>query len=330
MIETFHWRAGEAENKMRLDEFLFDRIGAVSKMYLRNIVLEGKCRVNGETGRAGQRLRAMDSIEIEVDSSAVTSMKPEHISLDILFEDQEIIVVDKPAEMLVHPTRNVKSGTLLNALSYHLNREEIVMRGNADSAEEISPQINTDKHRFENNFASENQSEIRNQKSKFIRPGLIHRLDKKTSGLMLIAKTARAHRILSGHFQRKLVEKKYFAVVEGTIEENFGAINAPIGYDEAQKKWIVSEAGKTAETRFQVLERRADTALLELEPVTGRTNQLRIHCEFLGHPIVGDANRGGREFPRLCLHAAKLSFRHPAHNERMIFETAIPKDFPVN
>lgn len=300
----------ETENKKRLDEFLFERIGGVSKMHLRGLLLDEKGRVNGLAEKPGHRLQKGDTVEIEVDLSARTAMKPEPIPLEILFEDAQIIVVDKPAEMLVHPTRNVKSGTLLNALSYHLNFSPERQKTNRDVEREIKEESGTNP-----------KSEILNPKSNFIRPGLVHRLDKKTSGLMIIAKTPRAHRILSDHFIRKLVDKKYLAVVEGIVQSDAGVICVPIGRDETLGQWGVSEEGKAAETRFRVLERRADTTLLELEPVTGRTNQLRIHCAFSGHPIVGDVSRGGRAFPRLCLHAYKLGFWHPDGQGWLQFES---------
>lgn len=310
MTKILRFQVSEFENKKRLDEFLFSKIGAVSRMYLRRLAKENKCAVGGAPQQPGFRLRTGDTVEIEIDLSAETSMKPEPIPLEIVYEDAEIIVVNKPPEMLVHPTRNVKSGTLLNALVFHLN---------------FSPQRHGDAEQDESGNA-DGKSEIRNSKSEIVRPGLVHRLDKKTSGLLVAAKTASAHRILSDHFTRKLVEKKYFAVVEGTVERDSGTIDAPIGHDEAGKKWTVAENGKAAETRFRVLERRADTTLLELEPVTGRTNQLRVHCAFSGHPILGDVQRGGREFSRLCLHAAKLGFRHPAASKQMKFETELPDE----
>lgn len=315
MTENFCFTVGEAENKRRLDEFLFDRIGAVSRMHLCRLAKENKCNVEGTPQMPGFRVKTGDTIEIEVDLSAETAMKPDPIPLEILFEDAEIIVVNKPAEMLVHPTRNVKSGTLLNALSYYLNFSR---RGDGETGE-----VGEAKAR---EMKIEDSAFIPHPSSLFIRPGLVHRLDKKTSGLMVVAKTASAHKFLSDHFTRKLIEKRYFAVVEGILEKDSGEIFAPVGYDEAAKKWTTSAAGKAAETRFRVLERRAGATLLELEPVTGRTNQLRIHCEFINHPIVGDFQRGGREFSRLCLHAAKLSFRHPRDSRQMKFETKLPDE----
>lgn len=302
-MTRFEFQIDETAHKIRLDEFLFEKFPDLSKTYLREILKREVCEVNGITANAGFILKQKDFVEIKVDPTRETAMKPEQIPLEIVFEDAEILIVNKPAGMLVHPTHRDKNGTLLNALSYYLNSESEI-RG-AESSEE--------------------KPKIQNRKFKIIRPGLVHRLDKKTSGLMLIAKTLRSHQILSRHFQRKLVEKKYLALVEGVAAKDSGAIIAPIGRFAELKHWSVKSDGKYAETRFRVLERRKNDTLLELEPVTGRTNQLRIHCAYVGHPIVGDRLRGGREFSRLCLHACRLSFNHPAGGERMIFESKIEK-----
>lgn len=271
--------------KQKLGDYLFDNMRDLSKMYLRELIKTGKCEVNGVHVNSGYRLRERDFIELEADLSRGTAMRPEEVALDIVFEDAELIVVNKPAGMLVHPSHRENSGTLLNALSFYLN-------------------INS---------------------SKLVRPGLPHRLDKQTSGLIVVAKAARAHRILSGHFMRKRIEKLYLALVEGIVEDDEGSMNAPIGRYAEIKHWGVMDGGKMSETRFRVRERYADTTVLELEPVTGRTNQLRIHCEMIGHPIVGDIKRGGRSFERLCLHAWKLAFPHPVSRDICRFEA--PPEF---
>ena len=258
---------------MRLEDLLCSRFPALSKMYLREVVKNGDCEVNGRHENRGKRLRPRDFVEVSVDLTREHSMLAQDIPLEIVHEDPDLIVVDKPAGMLVHPSHYEKNGTLLNAVVHHINL------GHGDS------------HR---------------------RPGLIHRLDKDTSGLIVVAKNARAHRILCSHFQRKLVEKRYAALVDGTVAEDQGTIKGKIGRNADAKMWEGREDGKPSETRFQVIERCRDTTLLELEPVTGRTNQLRIHCAEIGHPIVGDWMRNGSEFPRLCLHSTSLSFRHPS------------------
>jgi 23S rRNA pseudouridine1911/1915/1917 synthase len=273
------------ENKKRLDQLLFDRFGGLSKMYLREIVKSEKCEVNGRNENVGYRVRPNDFVEIELDLARETAMRPQDIPINIVFEDEHLVVVDKPSGLLVHPTNRDKSGTLLNALAYHLN--------NTNSVEGSA-----------------------------VRPGLVHRLDKQTSGLMVIAKNVRAHRRLAKGFQYKHVVKRYTALVEGNVEADEGMIDSPVGRFAEHKHWDVKEGGKEAVTLFWVKERNDDHSVLELEPVTGRTNQLRIHCAYIGHPILGDVQRGGREFARLCLHAHRLAFSHPKTNEMMDFTAA--------
>ena len=303
MATKLTFQISEIIRKNRLDNFLFEEIKAVSKMYLRQLLKNDECTINGKPEKGGYHLQSGDFVEIEVDLNADTAMKPEDIPLAIVFEDAEIIVVDKPSGMLVHPTLGQKSGTLLNALSYYLNRRQLTVGKNKiihPSSFILHP---------------------------FIRPGLVHRLDRQTSGLMIIAKTSHAHRILCDHFQRKLVEKRYLAMVEGVVEKDSDTIDAPIGNFPDERRWGVKADGKTAETRFRVLQRFTDKTLLKLEPVTGRTNQLRIHCASIGHSIIGDQLYNGREFSRLCLHAAKLSFQHPDGDNRLEFESKLPEEF---
>jgi 23S rRNA pseudouridine1911/1915/1917 synthase len=287
--QTLTFQISAAHDKHRLDRFLYDQIGAVSRMFLRDLIEQEFCTVNGESKPRGYHLQENDSIEITFDADAATAMTPENIRLEIVFEDDEILIVNKSAGMLVHPTKHVKTGTLANALAFHLNGNQ----------------------------------------AKIVRPGIVHRLDKETSGLMIVAKNARALRILSAHFQKKLIKKLYAAIVETIIFENSGTISAPIGRGEEKPHWRVSADGKEAETRFRVLERGENSTLLELEPVTGRTNQLRIHCAHLGHPIVGDEWYGAKPYSRLCLHAARLGFYHP-NGGWLEFSTALPPEFSVS
>jgi 23S rRNA pseudouridine1911/1915/1917 synthase len=156
----------------------------------------------------------------------------------------------------------------------------------------------------------------------------VHRLDKQTSGLIVVAKSVDAHRRLAKQFQKKQVEKKYIALVEGVVREDEGTIEGTIGRFADEKRWGVKEDGKHSTTHFQVRDRRSDTTLLELEPVTGRTNQLRIHCASIGHAIVGDVSRGGRKWNRLCLHAWKISFRHPFTGDEHRFERWVDFHIP--
>ncbi len=289
----------------RLDEFLAARLSWLSRMRIATLLDQGACVVNDETKRAGFHVRAGDVALIALDEESPTAMTPEALPLEIVYEDEHLLVVVKASGMLVHPTRAVKSGTLLNALAYHLNKAAIETHGGLF---------------FENNSPAQFADS-----TLIVRPGLVHRLDRATSGLMVIAKHQRALSILARHFHQRLVEKRYLALVHGRINKDELLISANIGRDpESRPFWRVMNEGKQAETRLRVLARRNETTCVELEPVTGRTNQLRIHCAHTGHPIIGDAWYGSNSDTRLCLHAARLAFHHPANGERMEFTSAPP------
>ena len=271
---------------MRLEDYLLDSFPTVSKMYLRELVRDERCEVNGRAENIGYRIRSNDLVEIWIDATRGTAMVAEELPLEIVFEDDQFVVVNKPSGLLVHPSHRERRGTLLNGLAHYLNRSG----------------------------------------GPLIRPGLVHRLDKGTSGLIVVAKSPSPHRKLSRSFMTKRAEKRYVALVEGVLDADLGTITEPIGRCAETKHWGVRQDGRHAETRFWVRQRFGDTTLIDLEPVTGRTNQLRIHCETIGHPIVGDTRRGGREAERLYLHAAKLTLPHPVTNEIITFES-VP-EFP--
>jgi 23S rRNA pseudouridine1911/1915/1917 synthase len=300
MSQILRFQVEADARRSRLDEFLFDKLHMLSRMYLRELVRSSQVQVNGEFQNIGYRLRTNDYVEIEADLSRGTAMRPEAIPLEIVYEDEEIIVVNKAAGMLVHPTHREKNGTLLNALTHHINRSiyEGAVPGQALEAN-----------------------------TRIIRPGLVHRLDKETSGLIVIAKSLRSHRKLAAAFMKKRIEKRYLALVDGLVKLDEGVIDAPIGRFAELKLWNVKANGKPSETRFRVRERFNDKTLLELEPVTGRTNQLRIHCAAIGHPITGDSERGGSRHKRLCLHASRLAFEQPTQRNRLIFENFSPDEF---
>jgi 23S rRNA pseudouridine1911/1915/1917 synthase len=306
-MERIELHVVDEERRMRLEDFLFRRFAALSRMYLREVIKTEKCEVNGRYENRGYRLRANDFVEIVLDPRRENSMRPENIPLTVIFEDDEILVVHKPTGMLVHPTHRDRTGTLLNALTFHLNYHQTVKR---DVCRQNGP--------IENNAHSHRS---------VIRPGLVHRLDKETSGLMVIAKNVRAHRILARQFQSKTVTKKYLALVGGEVRESSGEISEPIGRFADRKFWDLKSDGKPALTRFKVKKRFPDATLLELEPVTGRTNQLRIHCRAIGHPVAGDIERSGPIAARLCLHAYALEFRHPKIGRQLRFESGGETDF---
>ncbi|MEW6207372.1 MAG: RluA family pseudouridine synthase [Acidobacteriota bacterium] len=269
MNSSFQFLITQETAGQRVDEFLASRFGALSRMRIARLISSGACLVNRATAQSGWRIIEGDLIEITVEDLGPTAMHPSPIPLEILYEDEHLIVVVKPSGLLVHPTVGVKTGTLANALTYHFNKSIF------DSSIDVA---HGDEHSL-------------------IRPGMVHRLDRATSGLMVVAKTARALQTLSRHFQRRLVEKRYLAIVVGEMIEDQGTIIAPIGRDvESRPRWRVMETGREAETRFIVRERKPRLTLIELEPVTGRTNQLRIHCAHIGHPILGDELYGSGQW----------------------------------
>lgn len=267
---------------MRLDDFLATRFGLLSRTRLRNAILSGECKVDGRMATPGERLQADRTIELSLRTRVPTSMHPEPIELEVVHEDESLAVVVKPSGMLVHPTMSVKTGTLANGLSHRWNP---FLAGVAASS--VTPAVT--------------------------RPTFPHRLDRDTSGLMVVARTPQAGRYLSAAFAHRRVRKCYLAVAGGFVQNDSGVIDAPIGrVEDTSPQWQVSEAGSEALTRYEVIGRRDGKSLLRLEPVTGRTNQLRIHCEHIGHPILGDRVYGGSAASRLCLHAHHLEFPHPS------------------
>ncbi|HKG21483.1 MAG TPA: RluA family pseudouridine synthase [Blastocatellia bacterium] len=303
MSRSYTFKITSEEAGQRLDEFLASRFGGMSRMRIASLLGRGAARVEPGPGLPGYRLAPGDRVEFTIDEPASSAMRPEPLPLEIIHEDDHILVIVKPPGMLVHPTKSVKSGTLANALTYHLNRA------------------------FYDDPASRGVLEAGDEAPGLTRPGLVHRLDRATSGLMVVAVTPRALSVLSRHFHRRLVEKRYLALVRGGGLGPAGVIQAPIGRDPGRRpQWGVMEGGKPSETRFRVLSEGPRATLVELEPVTGRTNQLRIHLAHAGHPIVGDELYGPGGGTRLCLHAWRLAFHHPAGGEWMEFISPLPRD----
>ncbi len=292
---SFEFEAGDG--KPRLDEFIAARLPKISLTRIRRLIAEGDVLVNGERSLKGVRLQPGDKVSVKIFAAEKSSATPEPIPLDVLFEDEHIIAVNKPAGLLAHPSNTEKSGALTNALAYHF---------------------------WQTAGAP-------------IRPGIVHRLDRDTSGVMVVAKTPRAHRTLSKHFRERWVKKFYLALVSGRMENDSGEIDAPIGSDpKVWPHWRVtpeSEGGKPARTLYRVKRRFEAHTLIELEPLTGRTHQLRIHCDLIGHPIVGDPIYAStvdplaakRKLKHHLLHAARMVFRHPATGKEMNLEAPMPQ-----
>jgi len=262
------------EERLSVKSFLVKRFAGLSQMYLRGRVYRGLCSVDRVVVENwGRRLRAGQVVGIDVDLEAATSRRAEEIALEVLFEDEGMVVVNKPAGMLVHPTMHVKTGTLANALAWYLKGE------------------------------------------RFWFP---HRLDQQTSGVLLVAKTEDALRRVTLAWEGGRVKKEYVALVEGVVLADSMEIDAPIGRDAtATPAWGVREGGKLALSRLSVVERFEFYTRVRLEPVTGRTNQLRIHCVHVGHPIVGDPLYG-KSGDGLRLHARVLEI----HGQRFESEPA--------
>lgn len=286
-----------AADRARLDEFIAAELPKVSLTRIRKLISDGDALVNGAPSVKGLRLTPGDIITVKIFAADKSSATPEHIPLEILFEDEHLLVVNKQTGLLAHPSNREKSGTLMNALAYHFWQTS----GSA------------------------------------IRPGLVHRLDRDTSGAMVIAKTPRAMRTLSRHFRERWVSKRYTALVSGRIEQDQGEIDAPIGCDpKTWPHWRVMTDGpdaKPAKTLYRIKQRFASHTLLELEPLTGRTHQLRIHCNLIGHPILGDPIYASTVDPLVkelrikhhLLHAGHLGFKHPATGQPMDFEAPLPQ-----
>ena len=276
----------------RLDVFLVDDLKE-TRSKVKHGIEHKKILVNGEHEKAGYLLKENDEIEVE-NFDIETSVLPENIKLDIVYEDNYIMVVNKPSGMVVHPGNGNYFGTLVNGLMYytkHLSKE------NGD-----------------------------------MRPGIVHRIDKDTSGLLLIAKTDEVHNILSEEFKKHNIKRKYIALVKGVLEHNNGKIDAPIGRDNVdRKKFMVTDKnGKKSITNFKVLERYKDATLIELSLKTGRTHQIRVHMNYIGHPVVNDPVYGRRKLiddSGQCLHAKTLGFIHPTLNKYMEFDSELPDCF---
>jgi len=285
------WIAGPEDEGRRLDRFVELRVLTLSRMRLRLEIDRGAARVNGAVRPAGWRLRAGDQVVLDAAPSRVTAMTPEPLPLRILYEDADLVVVEKAAGMVVHPAGRHRGGTLANALAHHFN-----VAGAAEPP---------------------------------VRPGIVHRLDRATSGLMVVAKAQAALSALTVRFQNREVEKEYVGLVHGAVAAGEGEWDAPIGADpEATPRWGIRPGGRPARSRYRVRERLPEHTLLELEPLTGRTNQLRLHAAHFGHPLVGDALFGRPADPgpgRLFLHAHLLRFEHPC-GRRLEFRSHLPAE----
>jgi 23S rRNA pseudouridine1911/1915/1917 synthase len=307
MAEGMHrFRVAPGEEGRRLDLFLTGKETSLSRSQVQRLVEEGRVLVNGRPVRVGRKMKAGDEVALTLPEVRPSGVLPEAIPLKILFEDASLLVVDKPAGLVVHPAAGHSGGTLVNALLHHC-RDLSGIGG-------------------------------------VLRPGIVHRLDKETSGLLVVAKSDGAHRGLAGQFKRREVKKSYQAIVYGNPKTDGGRIDSPVGRHPTDRKRMStrSRRGKGAVTVWRVRERFGVAALLEVEIETGRTHQIRVHLTELGHPVVGDRVYGGagrirtvadpgvrariKALDRQALHAWRLSFAHPLTGEALQFTAPLPEE----
>ena len=274
----------------RLDKYLSNQFPELSRVYIQKLIQDANVLVNNRQEKASYKVKENDEIFMEEVEISELNIEPENIPLDIVYEDNDIIVINKPQGMIVHPAPGVYKGTLVNALLYHCK----------------------------------DLSSINGVK----RPGIVHRIDKDTSGLIVVAKNDKAHEALSNQLKDKTMNREYIAIVHGIISENKGKINAPIGRDLKNRiKMAVVKDGKNAVTHFEVLERYKDYTLVYCKLETGRTHQIRVHMDYIGHPLAADPVYGVRNtLPGAgqYLHATKLTLIHPVSNETLTFEAELP------
>jgi 23S rRNA pseudouridine1911/1915/1917 synthase len=279
---------------LRLDQFLRRELPEHSRAFLQKLIEQGDVRVNGKPSKPSHTVHAGDEISIEIPPPRPLAARPEEIPLDVLFEDADLIVVNKPAGLVVHPAAGNQEHTLVNALLHHC-RGELAGIGGVE------------------------------------RPGIVHRLDKGTSGCIVVAKTDFAHQALVAQFKSRGVKKIYRAVCWGKLAKPSGRIETVIGRSERDRKKMSVRVtrGRQAVTDYRVLKQFPSFALVELHIHTGRTHQIRVHMAHIGHPVVGDATYGRKpEIPvaRMMLHAYKLGFTHPRTQQFVEFTAPVPED----
>ena len=283
---------------LRLDHFLARHLHDVTRSQVQLLNRSGAVHIDGRQEKSGYRIRGGETIEVIPESVRPVPLSPEQLPLQIHYEDADFAVIEKPAGLVVHPGAGVQQGTLVHALLYHF--------------QELS------------DFAGES------------RPGIVHRIDKLTSGLLIVARNNKTHALLSKMFQDRRIEKIYIALVHGKIARSQGTIDTLIGRHSRirTRMAVLQNRGKTAITEYRLIEQLRDFSLVEVKIRTGRTHQIRVHLSALGHPVVGDSVYGERQYKafvekygpldRYFLHAASLRFTHPATGKEMQFHSPLP------
>ncbi len=305
--EILTLKVGGTIKQRRLDKYLHGRFSNFSRAMLQKQIAAGQVKVNGQVAKASQKLSTGDTIELTLPQLPSKDILPEDIPLDVIYEDDDLIILNKQADMIVHPARGNTHGTLVNALAFY--------------SDELSSGLGE------------------------FRPGVVHRLDKNTTGVMVVTKNDIAQWKVAKQFENRQVKKEYLAIVHGTPELTADKISAPLGiHPKAREKYAIRpEVGKEAVTFYEVLEQFRGFSLLKLKPQTGRTHQIRVHLSYIKHSIVGDDMYGGKlvyqwqlkdaepavEEPiidRCALHAHRIEFRHPTTEKQVTFEAPLPED----
>lgn len=280
----------------RLDVFLAENAEDLSRSAVQKLIAEGHIALNGGKAKANAKLRAGDVVDVEIPAAKEVEILPEDIPLDILYEDADVIVVNKPQGMVVHPAPGHTTGTLVNALLFHCGAE---------------------------------LSGINGQK----RPGIVHRIDKDTSGVLMVAKNDKAHQSLAAQLAEHSITRKYNAVVYNGFPEESGTVDRPIGRNpqDRKKMAVTQKHSRRAVTHYRVVERMEKFTLIEAQLETGRTHQIRVHMAYIGHPLLGDMVYGPKKQPIAlqgqALHARVLGFLHPTTGEYLEFEAPLPPHF---
>ncbi|MFN3396025.1 MAG: RluA family pseudouridine synthase [Thermodesulfovibrionales bacterium] len=292
----------ESGKGQRIDLYLTKRTG-LTRSKIQRLINEGYVLVNGERVKQNYKVKETDRIMINTPAEEPEGLIPEPLPVEILYKDDYLVVVNKPTGMVVYPAAGHRKGTLMNALAYHLDKMATIG----------GP----------------------------LRPGVVHRLDKDTSGVMVIATDDRAYYDLVEQFRKRSITRRYIALIYGSLKDDEGEIAKPIGRSERNRKKMstVVRRGKEAVTRWRVIKRFKDATLIEVRLGTGRTHQIRVHFSSIGHPVLGDRTYGRKTelvigkrrvtFPRQMLHAESLGFRHPATEEYMEFSSPIPEDMKI-
>ena len=296
MAEKKNFKVACEQANVRVDKYLSEQLPDVSRSYLQKILKDGQVLANGKPVKANYKVSQGDEIELEIPEAVEPEIEPEDLPLDILYEDADVILINKPKGMVVHPSAGHYSGTLVNGLMYHCKDDLSGING-------------------------------------VLRPGIVHRIDMDTTGVIIACKNDRAHNVIAEQLKEHSITRRYRAIVCGNIKEEEGTVDAPIGRHPTDRKKmaIVQKNGKEAVTHYRVLERFGNYTYIECQLETGRTHQIRVHMTSIGHPLLGDEVYGKTKAPfkleGQTLHAMVLGFVHPTTGEYMEFEAPLPAYF---